>query len=264
MMCWTPSRVWALMSAALFVLASGSGAAFAGPNLVVSEFSLDPATPVRGQPVDVRIGVYNRGDAAAGAYRVEWWPGDTYASGAACTWNVDGTNARGGRILRCTYGGYPSAYAQIRTRVIVDAGNTVAETNEADNDRRFAIRVSGAGSAPPGRPNLYISEFSLTPETPVQGQPVRVRIGVYNRGNAAAGRYRVAWWPGENYPTPACSWTVESTNARGGRILTCDYAGYPSWYARLNTRAMADVGHTVDESDETDNDRRMEIRVRRP
>ena len=264
MTSWVRVPVRALVSAALLSVVLAAGMARAQANLVVSEFSLDPPTPVRGEPVEVRIGVYNRGDVRAGSYRVEWWPGENYASGAACSWRVDATNARGGRILRCTYRGYPSSYAQIRTRVIVDAGNAVAETNEADNDRRFAIRVAEASGAPAGQPNLYISEFSLTPETPVQGQPVQVRIGVYNGGNAPAGRYRVSWWPGENYPTPACTWTVDSTRARGGRVLNCTYSGYPSWYARLNTRAMADVGNSVAESDEGDNDRRMEIRVRRP
>lgn len=245
-------------------LAAVAGGASADPNLVVSEFSLDPASPVRGQPVQVRVGVYNTGAERAGPYRVEWWPGENYASGAACSWNIDGTNARGGRILTCTYAGYPSHYARINTRVIVDAANTVPETNEADNDRRFPIRVERAAAEPAGEPNLYISEFSLTPETPVKGQPVQVRVGVYNRGNAPAGRYRVAWWPGENYPAPACTWTVNSTNARGGRILTCTYAGYPSPYALINTRAFADVDNTVAESEEGDNDRRMRISVRQP
>jgi len=42
-----------------------AGATGAEPNLVVSKFALDPATPVRGEPVEVRIGVYNRGSTRA-------------------------------------------------------------------------------------------------------------------------------------------------------------------------------------------------------
>jgi len=34
-------------------------------------------------------------------------------------------------------------------------------------------------------PDLYVSEFSLNPETPVQGSPVTVRLGVYNMGNSS-------------------------------------------------------------------------------
>ena len=91
------------------------------------------------------------------------------------------------------------------------------------------------------QPDLFISEFKLTPSVPVKGQPVHVRIGVYNRGSAPAGPFTVKWWAGENYPSPACAWNIDRMNARGGRILTCTYAGYPSRYARINTRVKADT-----------------------
>jgi hypothetical protein len=108
---------------------------------MVSEFSLDPSTPTRGRPVRVRIGAYNNGTAPAGPYRVEWYPGENYPE-PACTWNVPGNNARGGRILNCTYQGYPSWYQRISTKVVVDAGDDVTESNEGDNTRMLTIRVS--------------------------------------------------------------------------------------------------------------------------
>jgi hypothetical protein len=46
---------------------------------------------------------------------------------------VDGLVARGGRILTCTYDGYPSWYANINTKVLVDSGGVVAESDEANN-----------------------------------------------------------------------------------------------------------------------------------
>jgi hypothetical protein len=114
------------------------------------------------------------------------------------------------------------------------------------------------------QPDLVISEFKLTPAVPVKGQPVHVRIGVYNQGSAPAGPFTVKWWAGENYPDPACAWNIDRMNARGGRILTCTYAGYPSRYARINTKAKADTGNTVHESAENNNMRRKRIRVARP
>ena len=114
------------------------------------------------------------------------------------------------------------------------------------------------------KPDLYISEFELTPVVPVKGQPVHVRIGVYNRGNARSGPFTVKWWPGENYPDPACTWHIDKMNARGGRILTCTYAGYPSWYSRINTKVKADTGNSVDEKVENNNVRKKRIRVAKP
>lgn len=114
------------------------------------------------------------------------------------------------------------------------------------------------------RPNLYISEFTLSPDTPIKGRTVNVRVGVYNRGTTPAGRFNVAWWPGENYRSPACTWTVESMAARGGRILQCRYDGYPSPYGSIRTKAVADTRGAVAESDESDNVRMKTIRVNNP
>ena len=245
----------------------GAASALAQANITVREFSLTPATPVQGQPVRVRINVYNTGNRRAGPYRVEWWPGENYTA-PGCAWNVPGANPRGGRILQCTYAGYPSWYARLVTKVVADSGRAVAETNEADNVRRRTIRVArpggSAGSATTaGRPNIVVRSLSLTPSTPVQGRAVQVRINVYNAGNAPAGPFRVEWWPGENYTAPGCAWNVPGANARGGRILRCAYAGYPSWYARLVTKVVADSGRAVAETNEADNVRRMRIQVRR-
>ena len=57
---------------------------------------------------------------------------------------------------------------------------------------------------------------------------------------------------------------MNSTNARGGRVLTYTYPGYPVPYARITTRAAADIDNAVIESDEGNNDRRMRIEVPRP
>ncbi|GAB4573391.1 MAG: hypothetical protein Kow0077_15650 [Anaerolineae bacterium] len=233
------------------------------PDLYVSEFSLSPATPVQGQPVEVRVGVYNGGNAAvSGNFRIEWYPGEDYPA-PACDWTLDGLAARGGRILTCTYAGYPSWYGSINTRVLVDTANAIAESNEGNNGYTLPISVSQPPAV--GQPDLYVSEFSLSPATPVQGQPVQVRVGVYNGGNAAvSGSFRIEWYAGENYPAPACDWTLDSMAARGGRILTCTYAGYPSWYGSINTKVLVDTANAIAESNEGNNSFTQAISVSRP
>lgn len=112
-------------------------------------------------------------------------------------------------------------------------------------------------------PDLYISEFSLSPSTPTQGRPVNVRVGVYNRGSAKASAFTVEWWAGENYPKPGKVWQVQGLAAKGGRILTYKYDGYPSWYGKLTTKAVADSKGKVKEQNKQNNVRKMEIRVRK-
>ena len=111
------------------------------------------------------------------------------------------------------------------------------------------------------KPDLTITEFTLVPGTPVKNNSVHVRVAVYNQGDGAAGAFTVKWWPGENYSSPGCSWNVPSSNAHGGRVLECDYAGYPSPYGSIVTKVVADSENTVAESDESNNERKMTISV---
>ncbi|CAD7770665.1 hypothetical protein FHEFKHOI_00851 [Candidatus Methanoperedenaceae archaeon GB50] len=54
-------------------------------------------------------------------------------------------------------------------------------------------------------PDLFVSEFSLDPSTPVQYDPVSVQIGLRNQGTARSGSFIVEWRAGENYREPACT-----------------------------------------------------------
>lgn len=102
-------------------------------------------------------------------------------------------------------------------------------------------------------PDLFVSEFSLDPSIPIQDNPVSVRIGVYNQGTAKSNAFTVQWWAGENFTTPACTWRVDSLVARGGRILTCTYDGYVSWYSILITKVVVDSAGEVSESNKSNN-----------
>ena len=115
----------------------------------------------------------------------------------------------------------------------------------------------------PGAPDLYVSEFALNPATPTQGKSVAVRVGVYNKGKAVAGTFKVQWFAGENYPADL-RMDGGQPGGQGGRILNCDYTGYPSWYAKLTTKVVVDVGGAVAENDEGNNVFTREISVSQP
>jgi hypothetical protein len=113
-------------------------------------------------------------------------------------------------------------------------------------------------------PDLFVSEFFLDPSTPIQGSPVSVRVGVYNKGDERSGAFTVQWWAGENFPAPACTWRVDSMAAGGGRILTCSYDGYTSWYGSLTTKVVVDSAEEVAESNKENNEFRKTISVSKP
>jgi len=133
-------------------------------------------------------------------------------------------------------------------------------TETEEKPRPAAEPAAEQGAAP----DLFVSEFSLNPSPPVQGRPVSVRIGVYNKGKAASGPFTVQWWPGENFPAAACTWRIDGLAARGGRILNGTYEGYQSWYAKVVTKSVVDSSGKVPESNEANNVYRQTIRVARP
>jgi len=101
-------------------------------------------------------------------------------------------------------------------------------------------------------PDLIVSEFTITPATPVMNQNAHVRIGVYNQGKAASGQFTVVWYGLSTFPV-SCSWTVDSMNANGGRILQCDFV-FKSWYPINKTSvAIVDANNQVSESNEGNN-----------
>lgn len=111
------------------------------------------------------------------------------------------------------------------------------------------------------KPDLIINGLTLNPAIPTKGDPVTVTVNTRNVGNKASGAYTVYWYAGENYPAPACTWNVDNSNPNGGRVLNCVYAGYPSWYPSLWTKAVIDPADNVDESNEGNNSLRKEIKV---
>ena len=118
-----------------------------------------------------------------------------------------------------------------------------------------AIEPTDTPTPPAAKPDLYVSEFSIDPATPVQGSPAHVRIGVYNQGDAAAGPFTVEWYGLTTFGEASCDWDVPGANAHGGRILECDFT-FNSWYpVNKTTIVHVDVNNTVDESNEGNNSR---------
>ncbi len=228
------------------------------PDLYVSEFSLTPSTPVKGASVHVRVAVYNQGSAPAGAFKVRWLAGASFVTPPPCTWTVGGLPASGGQVLECDASGpYGSIYDNLTTRAQVDYENSVAESNEGNNNKDLVIDVTA------NQPDLYITGFTLTPNPPHKGAAVHVEITIYNGGNTAAGAFKVRWMAGATFVTaPPCTWTRASMVAHGGEVLTCNAASpYASVYTNLTTRAQVDYEGSVAESNEGNNLKDMVINV---
>ncbi len=103
------------------------------PDLVVNSISFSPNPPVSGAPVTVTIVIENEGAESTGEdFRLHWWS-SIAADDPACNLNVPALAAGQTRTLTCTHT-YPSWYANITTRAIVDPVENITELHE-DNNR---------------------------------------------------------------------------------------------------------------------------------
>ncbi|MDO9546798.1 MAG: NBR1-Ig-like domain-containing protein [Pelolinea sp.] len=102
-------------------------------DLIVTEFSLNPATPTADDSMHTRVKVKNQGGTNAGAFKVEWYGLNTFTN-PSCTWNIVGGLAKGDTVLvECDFT-FASWYPLNKTTIVyVDVDDTVDETNEGNN-----------------------------------------------------------------------------------------------------------------------------------
>jgi hypothetical protein len=125
----------------------------------------------------------------------------------------------------------------------------------------FWVKIK-AVTAASVEPDLVVSKISLDPDTPFESQSVDIEVKIENQGGAVAEDFTVKWWPGKDYPSPACTWDVDDLDPGEDSTLHCTYGGYPSWYASIETKAEVDTGDDVDEGDETNNVRLKTVEVK--
>lgn len=103
-------------------------------------------------------------------------------------------------------------------------------------------------------PDLVVTAIDFNPYPPTKNDSVDVRVRIKNQGGTTEEGFTVKWWPGENYPNPAKSWNVNGGLDAGETMtLNYTYAGYPSTYSGINTKAVIDTGDTVGEANEGNN-----------
>ena len=113
-------------------------AAEAKPDLTITEFSINPPTPVMGENAHVRVRAHNAGDKDSGGFKMEWYGLSTFAN-PSCSWNIAGGLVAGGSVLmECDFA-FGSWYPVNKTSVaFIDVNNSVAESDEGNNSASIA------------------------------------------------------------------------------------------------------------------------------
>ena len=116
----------------------------------------------------------------------------------------------------------------------------------------FWVKIK-AVSADSLKPDLVVSGIRLDPSTPIEEDPVDIRVTIKNEGGEVAKDFKVEWWAGVSFPSAACDWHVDDLDPDDDQSLYCTYDGYISDYGSLDVKAVVDVDDDVDESDEGNN-----------
>jgi hypothetical protein len=158
-------------------------------------------------------------------------------------------------------------YVEINVSGSSDATATVTET--PDGAATATATATGksptntptaTATTPPPQPDLVITVLEFNPASPTAGSSTQVRVQVTNQGNAdAVGPFDVGWYALDTDATPACNWSVPQITAKGSSLLTCNYTYATA--GTYNTKAVADIGDAVKESDESNNTKTASITV---
>lgn len=113
---------------------------------------------------------------------------------------------------------------------------------------------------PAAKPDLVASAMQVWPNPATKGVPIDVQVKVTNQGDAPSGNFSVQWW--SSWAVVGCNWSVPSLAPGESRDLQCTYT-YSGW-STYTVKEDVDPGGLVDESNEGNNTREMQLQVKSP
>lgn len=102
----------------------------ASADLYITQIEYNPVAPKKDDLIQIKVSVFNGGDAVSGPFTVEWW--SAVGSGSPkCSWDIASLVAHGGFVKECTY--TYLGCSTYTTYAIADTTNAVLESDETNN-----------------------------------------------------------------------------------------------------------------------------------
>jgi subtilase family serine protease len=156
-------------------------------DLQVSNLSISPSSPVQGAPATASVTVTNAGNSPSGRFVVDWNPdafGIIVPSVQTLSEETGPLGPGASRVITFSFT-YPRA-GDFRSVAHVDSFNSVAETNEANNDRILNVTVQ-----PAPIDLVFTGPIVFNPAQPVRGVNATATVTVRNDGPIATGPFAV-------------------------------------------------------------------------
>ena len=146
------------------------------PDLVIELISWTPEVPSIGATMTFTLTAGNIGDSSANTSKIDFYIDDTYY----CTCPAAAINVNKTASATVTWQARPGTHT---VRAVADAGETIAESDESNNEKSFTFSVLA--------PDLVIESITWSPENPSTGDTVDFTVTVKNQGNLKAGYSQV-------------------------------------------------------------------------
>jgi subtilase family serine protease len=149
------------------------------PDLIVSDISWSPISPIEGQMVTFTITIQNNGTVNAGSFKVSY-----YINGSKLgEWSI--TSLSAGQNISKTFT-WTAVQGDHTIKVFADSSYNVDEKIETNNEREETLIGP--------KPDLTVSDITWSPTNPVEGETVTFTVVIKNRGNASTGSFTVAYY----------------------------------------------------------------------
>ena len=187
-----------------------------------------------------------------------------------CTWNsnyklifVDGDQLSGPASKNLTQSVAPGETVDINVNLTApaSAGTYKGFWKVADDDGQYfvhniwvEIEVIVPAPVVVLKPDLKVTEFTISPATPKSGVSMHTLVKVKNSGGSDAGQFKVQWYGLSTFTNPSCDWNVAGGLDEGASTtLECDFT-FSSWYPINKTTIVnVDVNNSVSETNEGNN-----------
>jgi subtilase family serine protease len=220
------------------------GTAISKPDLVVSDISWLPSSPVEGDVITFTVYIKNQGTANAGSFKVPYYiVGVNFGE-----WIISSLKA-GETISKQFTWTANIGTGTLRVRAYADYGDLVPESVEYNNGREESFEVAPK----PNKPDLIVSDISWIPADPLEGDTVSFAVTIKNQGGADAGSFTNSYYIDG---VKIGEWSVPGLSAGQSTTKTSTWTAIKGDHT---VKAFADSGYNVDESNENNNEREETI-----
>ncbi|MBI4779495.1 carboxypeptidase regulatory-like domain-containing protein [Candidatus Falkowbacteria bacterium] len=244
-----------LLCAATFAKADDTATAQPDLSISASDLKITPASFKGGDKITLKATVANSGTTKASNVKVKF-----YFNGAEVfSKNITSISKKGKSAVSYQYILPLNLSGAVIFKVVADPENTVAESNEDNNEAEISVNIAAA------QIDLTIDSVKTSVTKPKAGQKIFVQAKVKNIGNAKAANIRLNIYLGDNIGTPNFTINIPSINKNSVSAKSFSWtipnnipgANYP-------IKAVVDPENIITETNEINNEKTYLLNLTAP